>query len=179
MKRMFSTKRRIAAVGLGVAMALAGGGAALAYFTSTGSGSGTGKVGAATNWTVVGGSEAGNLYPLVYPNGAQALAGGSVTNAGSGYQKLQTIVATIVAPTGGSNSPNACTSADFQLYSPTATWTITTTATTKDTATINPNVNLAPAGVYNMSDLSVAMVDNGANQDGCAGATVHISYAAS
>jgi hypothetical protein len=152
---------------------------AYAYFTSTGTGSGTGQVGMASHWTVVGGSETGNLYPLVYPAGAQALTGGSVTNPGSGNQKLQTIVATIQAPTGGSNTPNACTAADFQLYSPGSSWTLSTTSTTNDTATINPGVNLAPAGVYNMSDLSVTMVDNGNNQDGCQGATVHIKYDAS
>jgi hypothetical protein len=152
---------------------------AYAYFTSTGHGTGTGQVGNATPWTVVGGSESANLYPLTYPAGAQALTGGSVTNAGSGFQNLHQIVATIGTPTGGSNTPNACTSADFQLYSPGSSWTISTTSTTNDTATITPDDDLGPTGVYNMTDLSVAMVDNHANQDGCQGATVNISYDAS
>jgi len=177
MRKYITKKRVIFLAVLAIAAATAVGG--YAYFTSTGTGNGTGQVGTSTNWTVVGASEAGNLFPLVYPNGAQALTSGSVTNAGSGYQKLQTIVATIQAPTGGSNTPNACTTADFQLYSPGSSWAISTTSTTNDTATINPGVNEAPAGVYNMSGLSVTMVDNGANQDGCQGATVHIKYDAS
>lgn len=180
MKLFGSKKRKLIAGGVAL-VAIAGlATGAFAYFTSTGSGNGTGKVGTATNWTVTGASEAGNLYPLVYPNGAQALTGGKVTNAGSGYQNLAQIVATIQAPTGGSNTPNACTAADFQLVSPGATWTISTTSSTNDTATLSSiNDNLAPAGVHNFSDLSVTMVDNGLNQDGCQNATVHIKYDAS
>jgi hypothetical protein len=177
MRRITRFKKRtwvLLGVGAVAAVAAVGG---YAFFTSTGSGSGTGKAGSATNWTVVGGSESANLYPLVYPNGRQALAGGSVTNAGSGYQNLNTIVATIGVPSGGSNLPNACVAADFALSSPAASWVIS--GASNGIATINPNVNLAPAGVYNMTDLSLSMVDNGANQDGCQGATVNITFNAS
>jgi hypothetical protein len=175
MRKLFSKKRLIVLTIVAVAIGAAGGG--YAYFTSTGTGNGTGKVGQASNWTVVGASEAGNLYPLVYPNGAQALTGGSVTNAGSGNQNLTQIVATIQTPTGGSNTPNACTAADFGLSSPGATWTIS--GANNGTATITFSDNLAPGASHPFSDLSVSMVDNGANQDGCQNATVHIKYDAS
>ena len=152
---------------------------AYAYFTSTGSADGTGKVGTSTGFTVVAGSESGNLYPLTYPAGAQALTGGSVTNPGSGYQNVHQIVATITAPTEalGATGPNACAASDFALSSPGSSWTIT--GASHGTATITPDANLAPSGVYNMTDLSVSMVDNGANQDRCQGATVNIHYAVS
>ncbi len=63
------------------------------------------------------------------------------------------------------------------MSSPGSSWTISGLA--NGTATITPNANLAPAAVYNMTDLSVSMVDNGVNQDRCQGATVNIHYAVS
>jgi hypothetical protein len=169
------SKRTWIVLGLIAAVAALASVGAYAYFTSTGTGNGTGQVGEAANWTVVGGSEAGDLFPLVYPGGAQPLLGGSVTNPGGGYQNLNQIVATILAPTGGSNVPNPCTAADFAFSS--STWTVS--AAPYGTATISPNVNLAPGGVYNMSGLNVSMVDNGANQDGCQNAQVNIRFDAS
>jgi hypothetical protein len=176
-KKLFATKK-VATVTAAVALTLGASGAAFAYFTSTGSGSGSGAVGTSTTWGVTGGSETGQLYPLAYPAGAQALTGGKVTNNGSGNQYLNQIVATIVAPTmtpAGLLLTPACTATDFQFVS--STWTL---SNVNGTATINPSsVDLAPSGVYDMTGLSVAMVDDGANQNACQGATVNITYAAS
>jgi hypothetical protein len=176
--KLMKSKKGIALLAV-LAVAVISAVGAYAYFSSTGSADGTGKVGTATGFTVVAGSESGNLFPLAYPNGAQALTGGSVTNAGSGYQNVHQIVATITAPTEAvtATGPNACSASDFALSSPGASWAIT--GASNGTATITPDANLAPAGVYNMTDLSVSMVDNGANQDRCQGATVNIHYAVS
>lgn len=174
--KVLKTKKGLALLAAVAVVAISAVGA-YAYFTSTGTGNGTGKTGTATTFTVTGASESGNLYPLVYPAGAQALTGGVVTNAGSGNQLLTKIVATIQLPTLGSNTPNACVAADYALSSPGATWTIS--GANNGVATITFSDNLAPAGTHPFSDLSVSMVDNNANQDGCQGATVHIKYDAS
>lgn len=148
-----------------------------AYFTSTGSGNGTGTVGSATTWDVTGANESGDLFPLTYPAGAQALIGGNVQNDGTGYQQLNQIVATIV-----DTSDVGCTAANFKFVSPGSTWTLDVT---KTVATANlasgaalPD-NLGPAANHAFGDLSIAMVDTLVSQDDCQGATVNITYDAS
>jgi hypothetical protein len=183
--KFIKTKKGISLLAVVALVAIAAVGA-YAYFSSSGDGSGTGTVGHATAFTVTGAGETGNLYPYTQtqldatPALYTALTGGSVSNpaSGTGNQFLTTLTATIGAPTGGSGVPNACTAADFRLYSPTpGTWTIS--GTNNGVATISPGVSLAPGASYSMTNLSVAMVDSGANQDGCQGATVHIAYHAS
>src|SRR5690349_15108718 len=126
----FLKQKKIVALLAAAVVAIAAVGA-YAYFTSTGTGNGTGTVGSATNtWEVTGASESSDLFPYTQaaltgtPALYTALTGGSVKNIGGGQQNLAQIVATIQAPTGGSDSPNACTAADFRLYSPGATWVI-------------------------------------------------------
>jgi hypothetical protein len=163
------------------ALAIAGG--ALAFFTSTGSGTGTGSVGTATSWLVSGGSVKGTLYPDSSYSGPDqgVVTGASVTNqATSGYQNLGEIDATIsgVTPlTGHDKTDNGepdCTTSDFQFNSPSSSWTGSGT----QSATIKPGKDLAPGGVYNISDLNVAMVDNGADQNNCQNATVTVTFQA-
>jgi hypothetical protein len=177
MKRFMNKK--VAAIGLAAGLALGAAGAAFAYFTSTGSGSGSGTVGTSTNWTVAGGSVVGTLYPDSSYTGPDqgVVTGASITNAAtSGYQNLNEVVATI---SGVTSTPvageSACSTSDFEFNSPTATWTGSGT----QTATIMPSDDLAPGASYNISDLNVVMVDNGAPQDSCQGATVTVSFAAS
>jgi hypothetical protein len=156
---------------------------AYAYFTSTGNGtSSAGTVGSATTWGVNGGSIVGTLYPDATAAGGAdqgVITGASVTNnATNGNQNLNKIVATIVSVTQGpTNYPleAACSATDFQFNSPTSTWSGTGT----QTATILPNDDLAPAGVYHISDLNVVLVDDLAPQDNCQGATVKVRFDAS
>jgi hypothetical protein len=174
-------RKRILIPFAGITAALAIAGGALAYFTSTGTGSGTGSVGTATGWTVNGGSVNGTLYPdLSYSGPDQGVVtGASVKNAAaSGYQNLNEIDASIsgVTPLTGKDFaddglPN-CTTSDFQFNSPSATWTGAGT----QSATIKPNKDLAPGASYNISDLNVAMVDSGKDQDNCQGATVTVTF---
>jgi hypothetical protein len=178
--KRFRSRKAVAILVAG-AIALGGAGAALAYFTSTGNGSGTGTVGTATSWTVAGGSVDGTLYPDASAAAGPdygVVTGASVTNPATahGNQNLNTIVATISGVTSTPvGSEDACSVSDFQFYSPTATWSGSGT----QTATINPNDDLAPGASYNISDLDVVMVDNGAPQDDCQGSTVTVSFAAS
>ena len=149
-----------------------------AYFTSTGTGSGDGTVGTATGWTVAGGSVVGTLYPGASSSSAAqgVVTGASVTNASpSASQRLNQVVATISGVTSAAGGGPACAVTDFQFNSPGTTWSGSGT----QTATITPGANLAPAGVYNVSDLNVAMVDNAANQDRCKLQTVTVTFNAS
>jgi hypothetical protein len=185
MKKHLSKKRVVLAAIVAVALAIASG-VAYAYFTSGGNGSGTGKVGTSTSFTVTGATESASLYPYTQtqltstPALYTALTGGSVMNpaTATGDQYLTKLVATIVAPTGGVGGTPACTATDFRLYSPAGTWAIS--GTNFGVATISPTTGntLAPGASYLMTDLSVAMVDSGANQNACQGATVNITYAA-
>jgi hypothetical protein len=177
-------KSKKAIVLLVVAIAAIASVGAYAFFTSTGTGSGTGKTGSASNYLVTGASESSDLFPYTQasltatPALYTALTGGSVKNVGTGQQNLAQIVATIQAPTLGSNTPNVCVAADYRLFSPGGTWVIS--GANNGVATLSAiNDNLAPGATHAFGDLSVAMVDNGANQDGCQGATVNIKYDAS
>lgn len=177
MKRILRFKKRTYVLAGVVAVAAISAVGGYAYFTSTGSGDGTGTVGSATDWEVTGASEAGQLFPLVYPAGAQALIGGNVQNDGSGYQQLNQIVATIV-----DTSDLGCDAGNFEFYSPGSTWTLTagnTVATANLASGSSLPDNLAPAANHAFGDLSIAMVDDNTNQDDCQGVTVNITYDAS
>ena len=171
-------KRTLVLLGVMV-VAVAASIGAYAYFTATGSGSGTGTVGTSTPWLVNGGSVVGTLYPDASFAGPDqgVVTGASVTNnAASGHQNLNKIIATISGVTSAAGGTAACAVTDFQFNSPSvATWTPNGT----QTATILPNVNLAPGGVYNISNLNVVMVDNLGNQDRCKGQTVTVTFDAS
>lgn len=177
MKRFITKKSVVIFTIIAAAVAIATG--AYAYFSAAGSGSGSASVGSATGWTVTGASYAGDLFPAATAEaGAHALTGGSVKNPGTGKQSLHQIVATIEAPTsvGTDNTIPDCTASDFSFSSPSSSWTLTNSG---QTATITPDDDLAPNASYTMSDLSIAMVDSGSNQDNCQGATVNITYDAS
>ncbi len=180
MRKLLRKRVLIPLASVTAALAIAGG--ALAFFTSTGSGSGTGTVGTATNWLVTGGSVVGTLYPDSSYSGPDqgVITGASVKNqATSGYQNLGEVDATIsgVTPLSGHNSsdgnPN-CTTSDFQFNSPGASWSGSGT----QSASILPADDLAPGASYPISDLNVVMVDHGANQDNCQGATVTVTFQA-
>lgn len=170
-------KRSLIVVALAAIAAVAAVGG-YAYFTSTGTGSGSAAVGTDSGWTVDGGSVVGTLYP-----GASAAAavqgvvtGAKVTNGStSASQRLNTLVATISAVTSAVGGGPACSVTDFQFNSPGATWSGSGT----QSASISPGATLAPGGVYTVSDLNVAMVDNGANQDRCKAQTVTVTFNAS
>jgi hypothetical protein len=179
--KFIKSKKGIALLATLVVAAAAAFGA-YAYFSSSGNGSGTGTVGSSSGFTVTGASEASDLFPYLpaqytaTPSLWTALTGGKVVNPGTGNENLHQIVATIEAPTNLQGDVPACTASDFSFFSPTSSWTISNGG---DTATITPDDDLASNAEYDMTDLSIGMVDNSANQDDCQGATVNISYAAS
>jgi hypothetical protein len=161
-------------VAAAAAVAVAG----YAYWTSTGTGTSSATVGTSATWTVTGGSVVGNLFPGATASSAAqgVVTGASVTNASvSAQQNLGQIVATISGVTTAAGSTAACATTDFQFNSPGAVWS----GSGSQTATISPNVNLAPGTSYSISGLNVAMVDNNGNQDRCKNQTVTVTFNAS
>ncbi len=175
MRKFMTIKVGIAA--LAATLAVVGAAIGYAYFTSTGSGTGSGTVGTSATWTVAGGSVPATLYPdATYLGPDQGvITGASVTNPGPGNQNLNQIIATISSVTTAAGLTPVCAVTDFQFNSPGTTWTPSGT----QTATISPNVNLAPATAYTIADLNVVMVDNGLNQDRCKLQTVTVTFNAS
>jgi hypothetical protein len=172
--RQFVARRR-AVVALSIVAILAVAAAAIAYFTSTGSGTGSGAVGSATNYTVTPNAFTGG--PLFPGNGTEASTG-IVTNSGSGTQHLNTLTATIAAPTVAAGAPTGdpahpCSAADFTLSS--TTWAVDGTG---QTATLSVGADLAPNGIYSWSGLNISMVNAAYNQDNCQGATARITFTA-
>lgn len=184
MKR-FKSKKAVALLAV-LALALAGG--AYAYWTSSdGTGTGTGPTGnLATGLHVTQTSDTG---PAFTPGGTGQVLGGTVEStvaAGGATVFVHKVTVTLATPTGGSNTPHACSTSDYE-FAAGGGWTISTTTTANDTASHTLNANLAPLASVPWSGLNVDMVDKTdtvpgdglGNQDGCKLATLNFNYVAS
>jgi hypothetical protein len=161
MTRIKFTKKRAVATLIAIgALAVAGG--AFAYFTASGSGTGQATVGSSTPWTVTFGSTTGAMYP----GAGTAVLPYTVTNAGSGNQKLATTTVSVNADASGN-----VTSHGASVSGCLATWF--TPTNTPPTA-----VDLA-AGAHTTGSVSVAMTDASANQNSCQGVSPDITVSAS
>jgi hypothetical protein len=155
------TKRRGLMV-LGVVAALAVAGIALAYWTSGGSGAGSGS--AATGLSDVTVKQTSTLNPM-YPGDSPQTLTGNFDNGNSGPAYVGTVTATISSVTQASGASGSCDTDDFTLTTP--------------STTVNSEV---PVGLGKGSWTGIQIKFNdklGTNQDGCKGATVHLSYAVS
>lgn len=136
-KKLFSTRKRIAAVALtGIAL-LGSAGLAAAYFTSTGTGTGSASVGTATAWTVTVSSDTtGTLLP---GSGTETL-NYTVTNVSTSNQYLSAVSAAVANSTSNAGclgtwfvaTPNKVTPADI---APGGTVSGTVTVSLTDVAT--------------------------------------------
>jgi hypothetical protein len=155
MRIKFTKKRLIA-----TALALAGG--AFAYFTASGSATGQAAVGSSTPWTVTFSATAGTMYP----GAGTATMAYTVTNAGSGNQKLATTTASVNADTNGyvTNHGTSVTSCQASWF--TATNTPPTAA------------DLA-AGAHTTGSVAVTMADAAVSQNACQGVTPDVTVSAS
>ncbi|WP_455835112.1 hypothetical protein [Pseudarthrobacter siccitolerans] len=157
MGKVAGRKKRI--IGSTVALVAIGGGAAFAYWSATGTHDTTTAAGTATNFTITS-TIAGD--PLS-PNGPVKTATFTVTNPGTGVQKLSNMAVT-VAGTGGATwtAVSGCSAADFAVGTPSFTATE------------------IKAGESVTGTVTLQMIDRpGVNQDGCKGAAVPLHFAAS
>ncbi|VXB75194.1 Flagellar hook-length control protein fliK [Arthrobacter sp. 9AX] len=157
MGKVAGRKKRI--IGTTIALVAISGGAAFAYWTATGSADTTTKAGASKNFTVTS-SVAGD--PLS-PNGPTKTATFTVTNPGTGVQKLSTVTAAVAGANGAEwTAVTGCSAADFKVGTPVFTQTE------------------IKAGESVTGTVTLQMVDRpGVNQDGCQGADVPLHIAAS
>jgi hypothetical protein len=157
MGKVAGRKKRI--IGTTVALVAMGGGAAFAYWTATGAADTTTKAGTSKNFTVTT-SVTGD--PLS-PNGPTKTATFTVTNPGSGVQKLSTVTAAVAGVDGAVWTPaGGCLAADFKVGTPVFTQTE------------------IKAGESVTGSVTLQMIDRpGVNQDSCQGADVPLHIAAS
>jgi hypothetical protein len=174
MRKLFSTRRRIAIVAAVAVVALTGV-AAFAYFTSTGSGIGAAKVGTNTAWTTTGAAYVGG--PMT-PGGGDATreyVKYKVNNPSSGQQAFTNVNIKIADSTGATwtvaGSP-ACTKSDFELSLDGTTWAAPGAAI-DDVALAS---NVGPGLSTIQSTVWIHMIDTTFNQDACKTADVPLYF---
>jgi hypothetical protein len=184
--------KKVVAIGLAAGITLGGAGAAFAYFTSNGSGNGTATVGNAGTWSVGTIQLAGTA---IYPGqGANAVQSDTVQNpTGNGSQNLSQLEVTIASVS--ENAPGlglgSCSTADFALTAA-SHWTVAGDGESATVSNLSSPTDIAPGHFYVdgtgdsattgnalPSGLALTMLDSGSNQDGCQGATVTLTLAAS
>lgn len=163
--KLFSSKKRVAAIGAVTAITLAGGGVAYAYWTSSGSGTGSATTGTDTAFTVVAQTTTGGALT---PGGPAQTASFRVRNTGSGAQIVNTVTVSIAEANGDPwTSVSGCSKDDFSLGGE--------SAGTGHTITVGET--LASLTNSSVQSVSVQMVNNPtSNQDGCKSATVPLYY---
>jgi len=191
MNRLFTTKKRIAAVVLVGVMIAGASGVAAAFFTSTGTGTGNVTVAQPTNWAVgeTGAATGGPLVPD-YKIGFCCEGGGGIGTgtpiiqtdtyyvnnpATGGIQNLTSVQISVAQADGSAWSAQAdltkpaCTAGDFSVGGQAvgSPWTDTSLA-----GDFNP-------GMTKYGTVTVEMVNNGLNQDNCEGLTVPLYFSAS
>lgn len=155
---MFRTHKKLRiAVGVIAALALSAG--AYAYWTAGGTGSGSAATGTNVGVTVVQTSAPVGLYP----GGPTSALSGTFTNTNDGPVYVNTVSATISSVTRTAAAIAAalpCATTDYTLSG--FPLTINAEVLANDTST--------------WSGGTIQMVNSAANQDGCKGATVNITY---
>jgi hypothetical protein len=157
MSKVTGRKKRI--IITTAAILAVGGGAAFAYWTATGTGNTTATAGTSANFTITSTVAGGALSP----NGPPQTVTFTVTNPGTGVQKLSTVTAAVADTTGAAwTAVTGCSAADFTVGTPTFA------------------VTEIPASGTVTGTVTLQMIDRtGVNQDGCKGATVPLHFTAS
>ena len=159
MRKIFTTRRRIAIAAVATTFALAGGGAAFAFFTTTGSGTGSATVGSATTWGVSLSDPTGG--PLLPGSGTETFTYTVTNNSPSSNQALKTLTTTIPSSAGDILVSGVAVPGCL------ATW-FTATVATGPTPTFG--TAMVP-GDTATGTVTVTMSDPDVNQDACQGQT--------
>ena len=149
------------AVVTATSVALVGGGVAYAFWTTSGSGSGSAATSAgAADLTVSETNPVSNMFP---GDEAQELSG-TVTNNAVNAAYVAKVVASISSVTKATGATGTCDATDYTLADP--------------TMLVGQDV---PAGDFvNFSGATIQFNNKAdANQDGCKGATVNLTYTVS
>ncbi|HET6741637.1 MAG TPA: hypothetical protein VFH76_21985 [Kribbella sp.] len=135
-----------------------GAGSAFAYWSTTGSGSGAGATSAgASDLTIAQTSTIANMYPGDAP---QTITG-TVTNNAANKAYVNTVTVSIDSVTKASGASGSCDATDYTLVTPVMT----------------VGKDIAAGGTESFTGATLQFNNKAANQDGCKGATVNLSYA--
>jgi hypothetical protein len=159
MREFLSVRRGRLLVLAGVLVVIGIAAGAYAYWTQGGSGTGSATAGTTSSITVNQTSTVTGLYP----GGPAATLSGNFDNPNTGAVQISSITAVVSSISGGGTDGTkpACTASDFAVAGSVGATTVP-----------------AGTGVGSWSGLTIQLVDNGANQDNCKGATANISYTA-
>lgn len=136
--------------------------AAYAYFTDSGSGTGQAGVGTSTPWNVTFQATTGTMYP----GAGTSTVPYTVTNDGSGNQRLTGTTATVVNDGSGNVKQN-----DAAVPGCLASWFSAVNSPPAAT-TVAPGANVT-------GSVAVTMSESGTNQDACKSVTPDILVSAS
>jgi hypothetical protein len=166
--KIFSSKKRAAAIGAVTAATLLGGTVAFAYWTTTGSGTGSATAGDPTDFTIVEQSTSGD--PLT-PGGPVQTAVFKVHNGGSGQQYATKVVVSVASEDGTAwSAVSGCSAADFVIggEEPGASHEILV------------GEDIAPGLNSTQQSVTIQMWNDPDNaQNACQGVTVPLHYAVS
>ena len=161
MKRFMNKK--VVAIGLAAGITLGGAGAAFAYFSSAGTGVGTAGVGTSAGLDIAQTNTVSNIQP----DGVTHEIDYTVTNNNPGAEAVHQVTVTVASISGAGtqtgtdslgNAYDACTPALFTVVQGSPL-----------------DANLAHLGTAS-GTATVALNDDGNNQDNCQGATLHLSF---
>jgi hypothetical protein len=173
-------KKRAAAIAGATTIALTSAGVAFAFWTSSGGGTGTaGTSSGVTTIAVSGDDQVNDLAPGVAPEAITATIS-NPTNQNAQVTNLKVEIASI------DSGANSCDAGSYSLSATDPGAALTGTATS-GTSNINipvgveltPNDSAAGGTDQTTETFYLGFVDAATNQDGCKGATVHLTYTAS
>ena len=161
MKRFMNKK--VATIGLAAGLALGGAGAAFAYFSSTGSGIGSATVGSSAGLDIA----QTNTVTNIQPDSATHEVDYTVTNNNPGHETVHQVTVSVASISGAGsltgtdslgNVYDACTPALFTVV---------------QGSPLDANLGHLDTA---SGTATVALSDDGNNQDNCQGATLHLSF---
>jgi hypothetical protein len=161
--KLFSSKKRVAAIGAVTAVTLAGGGVAMAYWTASGSGTGTATT--ATSDANVTVTQAA-LNPMYPGDDAQTLDLTLTNDSPSGQSAFITSLTASITTTAGAN----CDASNFLING---------VAASNPTTLIWNGTDIPVGSPASSTDNTIQFNNKDANQNLCQGADVTIQYSAS
>jgi hypothetical protein len=156
---IFRNKRVTMIAVVTVLLLAAGGGTAFAFWTASGSGAGVASTGTSSAFTVTSTAPTGG--PLT-PGGTSETIAFTVTNPGTGSEKVSSVVASVATGTGTAwTAVVGCSALDYSVGTPTIVY-----GEIAGGATLSGTVTLT-------------MIDRAASQDACKSASVPLYFVAS
>jgi hypothetical protein len=155
---MFRNRRFTITAVITVLLLAAGGGTAFAFWTASGSGTGVASTGTSAAFTVTSSAPTGG--PLT-PGGAAETIAFTVTNPGTGSQKVSSVVVSVATSAGTAWTAVAgCSALDYSVGTPTITY-----------GEIAGGASLSGTVTLTMNDLATS-------QDACKSASVPLYFTA-